>query len=601
MSNRDLIAHAQRTAAELGAAVFPVCVEPDAKRPGKTVKRPLIKHWPTAAAREPEAIKRLFQKHPNATHAGIVTGNGLLVVDFDGEEAQHYIVDNLDLFPTTREQPTLRAGGMHVYYRLPEGTALRNSASKLAPGVDIRADGGFVVDWSIDNPPTSRAIVEAPAALIAKLQAPVQPAAAEPTRSHAAGDAVGEGGRNDYLAREAGRLRNLGYDAATLEGMLATINDAKCEPPLDAEEVRQIARSVARYEPKDINRPADPEEFDPIEIPETPARFVLIPAHVFAGGKAPDWIVKGVLPRAELVVLFGESGSGKSFFALDLIAAIARGIPWRGKTVRQGRIVYIVAEGIGGMRNRLKAYGHQHGVALDSLPVSIISDAPNLLKGDDALALAKQIKSAGSVAVIVVDTLSAVTPGGNENAGEDMGTVLAHCKGLHRATGALVLLIHHSGKDQSKGARGWSGLRAAADAELEITRLGDARIATISKQKDADDGAAFAFKLLPVEIGTDEDGEPVTSCVIEHIDKLPAKPREPKGTVQRTVYRMGLDLLPIDGPRRVTVAKLFDSCVPLLSHDPQRRDYRCQRIKRAIDSLQADNFIAIDGEDVVIL
>ena len=99
-----------------------------------------------------------------------------------------------------------------------------------------------------------------------------------------------------------------------------------------------------------------------------------------------------------------------------------------------------------------------------------------------------------------------------------MGLVLSHCKLLHRKTGALVVLIHHSGKDAARGARGWSGLRAAADAEIEITRNGDYRNAAITKMKDGTDGESFAFKLKVVDLGLGPEGEAESSCVVEHVE-----------------------------------------------------------------------------------
>jgi hypothetical protein len=257
-------------------------------------------------------------------------------------------------------------------------------------------------------------------------------------------------------------------------------------------------------------------------------RFLVQPAHQFAVGTPPAWIIKGVLPKADLAVLFGESGSGKSFAALDMAVDIALGQPWRGHTTRRGRVVYVAAEGAGGFRNRLKAIVQQRGLEINQLPIGVIADAPNLMERADALDVAKAIHAAGGADLVIVDTFAQVMPGANENAGEDVGKALAHCKGIHRATGALVMLVHHSGKDSSKGARGWSGLRAAADVELEVVRVDNARSLTVTKLKDGVDGAEFGFQLHTVVLGLDEDGEEITSCVVEHVEG-PVKRRAPKG------------------------------------------------------------------------
>ncbi|NFV82110.1 AAA family ATPase [Magnetospirillum aberrantis] len=263
------------------------------------------------------------------------------------------------------------------------------------------------------------------------------------------------------------------------------------------------------------------DEFTPptMDARNDGGRFHVVPAGEFSRGRAPDWIIKGVVPRAELVVLFGESGSGKSFLALDMAAAIARGADWWGNRTKPGRVVYIAAEGGGGFRNRLRAYEQARGVSLDSLPLGIIHAAPNFLQKDDALDVARAI---GSADVVFVDTFAQVTPGANENAAEDIGKALTHCRGIHRATGAVVVLIHHAGKDPTRGARGWSGLKAAADAEIEVLRLPNGRIARISKQKDGEDGLEWGFDLVKVPIGMDDDGDVVDSCVVERADTVPA-------------------------------------------------------------------------------
>jgi AAA domain-containing protein/primase-like protein/TOTE conflict system primase-like protein len=251
-----------------------------------------------------------------------------------------------------------------------------------------------------------------------------------------------------------------------------------------------------------------------------PLRFAVVKPSEFHAVGSPGWFIKGVLPVAMLAVFYGASGTGKSFFSYDMVCAVARGIPWRGRRVKQARVVYIVAEGSGGFRNRVKAYATRHGIADDAMDdvLGIIPAAPNFLEKKDIRDVIAAVQAFGTCSIIVVDTWAQVTPGANENSGEDMGKALSHCRALSDATGAMVVLVHHSGKDAAKGARGWSGLRAAADCELEVVRDGDSRTATITKLKDGDDSPAFGFKLAPVPVGVDEDGDAVTSCVVEEAE-----------------------------------------------------------------------------------
>lgn len=247
-------------------------------------------------------------------------------------------------------------------------------------------------------------------------------------------------------------------------------------------------------------------------------RFAVVPAHEFALGKAPGWIVKNVLPKAGLGVVFGESGSGKTFWIMDVLGAVAQGLEWRGCKVQQGRSVLVAAEGVGGVRSRFAAYSEHTGVPLNELGIGVIPDAPNFMQVEEVKDVIRGILAYGKVSVVVVDTFAQVMPGSNENSGEDVGKALKHCREIHRITGALVILIHHAGKDTSKGARGWSGLRAAADVEIEVARCDDDRVATITKLKDGRDGLEFGFKLKTVVLGLDEDDDEITSCVVEHVE-----------------------------------------------------------------------------------
>jgi hypothetical protein len=318
-----------------------------------------------------------------------------------------------------------------------------------------------------------------------------------------------------------------------------------------------------------------------------PNRFEVQPAHRFAGGKPPGWIVKGVVPQAELMVMFGESGSGKSFAVLDLAAAIARGIAWRGQRSKQGRVVYIAAEGAGGFRNRLKAYASKHGITLDQLPIGVIHAAPNLLLKDDALDVCKAIIAAGGADLVIVDTFAQVMPGANENAADDVGKALAHCKGIHRATGALVLLVHHAGKDASKGARGWSGLKAAADAELEVVRTAAGRLIRVSKQKDGEDGQLWGFDLDVVPVGVDDDGDVITSCVVRECE---APAVQQIGAIRRKLGKWGtLVVEVINDMAKVQTAGIEVEAIVadalVRAPKPEGKDTRKQYVKRALQAL----------------
>ena len=340
-----------------------------------------------------------------------------------------------------------------------------------------------------------------------------------------------------------------------------------------------------------LNGPATADEFEDLvgeASPEAaPGRFAIVPAHEFATGANPTWVIKDVLPQAELVVMYGASGSGKSFLALDMAAAIARGVEWRGKRVRQGRVAYIAAEGGGGFRKRLKAYGQHNEIDLASLELGVIHAAPNMMEAKDAADVVKAIKAWGGADIVIVDTFAQVMPGANENAGEDVGKALTHCKRIHELTGAMIILIHHAGKDASKGARGWSGLRAAADAELEVVREATGRSLRLTKSKDGEDGMAWGFDLEIIAVGVDEDLDPITSCVvIEAQMPVPgAGPARKLGPVEVIVNTV-IQEFAVAQTEGIEAGVVLAEAVKRMDPPGERkRDTRKQRARRALEAL----------------
>lgn len=333
----------------------------------------------------------------------------------------------------------------------------------------------------------------------------------------------------------------------------------------------------------------------------TPLRFRFLSAGEFADRKSAGWIVRGVLPAGDVAVIYGEPGSGKTFFALDLVVAIALGVEWRGKKVKQGRVAYIAAEDDGGVQDRLKAQAMHRGLTPADIGIHFLPDAPNFLERSQIADVIAGLKACGPVSVVVVDTLARVTAGGNENAGEDMGKVLGHCTTIWRATGALVILVHHSGKDASKGARGWSGIKAAVHAEISILRAADDRVATVAKLKNGQDGEEFGFRLQQVPVRLDDDGEVVTSCVVEHMAaaKKIGRGKKPKeGDHERRVMQALHDLVGLGGGQP-TVTEVVDEAVNQTPYDASaKRDRRREYVFRALNTLESAGRVVVAGQRV---
>jgi hypothetical protein len=249
-------------------------------------------------------------------------------------------------------------------------------------------------------------------------------------------------------------------------------------------------------------------------IKSPPMRFNLLSAADLYAASPMQWMVRGVLPIAGLAALYGPSGSGKSFLVLDIAAAVASGADeWFGRRVMQRPVTYCALEGEAGIGKRLTAWSlHNCKPVPDNL--RFVTQEFDLLYEYDVLDLAKAVQSgSGAGGLIILDTLNRAAPGADENSSVDMGNIIAAAKRLQNLTGGLVLLVHHTGKDATKGLRGHSSLYAALDGAIEVSRNDSRREWRVSKSKDDETGTVHAFKLDVVTVGHDDDGEEITSCV----------------------------------------------------------------------------------------
>lgn len=238
---------------------------------------------------------------------------------------------------------------------------------------------------------------------------------------------------------------------------------------------------------------------------------------------ADSYLIKGVIGQGAMSVVYGPSNSGKTFFAMDLAFHIAIGASWRGLRIKQAAVLYIAAEGGRGVANRIAALRSVTGVC--DVPMAMRRGGMDLLKAQADLqavcdmAAEVQATHTGKPLLIVIDTLSRIMAGGDENNAADMTTLIRNIDAIREATGAHIMLVHHTGKDAARGARGHSSLRAATDTEIEVSNDGGARAAMVTKQRDYQGGETFAFELKSVELGIDQDGDKVTSCVVQAGDE----------------------------------------------------------------------------------
>lgn len=338
---------------------------------------------------------------------------------------------------------------------------------------------------------------------------------------------------------------------------------------------------------------------------EPPQRFRLLTPADLASLPPIEWRVRGVLPKTGIAALYGPSGSGKSFLALDMLAAMAHGRDWFGCRVTPCEVIYAGLEGEAGISQRVKAHQKKNG----PLPAGFrfLLQSLDIRKPADRADLVTAARAAGlSSGVLVIDTLSAACPGADENDSAAMGEIIAATKAIQAELGGLVLLVHHTGKDQTKGLRGHSSLHAALDAAVVVTREGERREWATAKSKDGADDQGNPFRLDVVEIGTDEDDEPITSCVVvpeERAGQAVRRAKIPQGGNQRIVYDALGELFraagcfapqgaPAELPAGRPCLRLDDAIAKTQGRLPVEPDRQAERTRLAITGLITKGLIA---------
>ena len=208
---------------------------------------------------------------------------------------------------------------------------------------------------------------------------------------------------------------------------------------------------------------------------------------------APEYLIDGTLLHNGVTVLAGWTGTGKSFIALDWACCIATGKPWQQRTARQGPVLYVVAEGVAGVHQRIAAWEHawQRDVEMDVLPIPV-----NLLRPVAVLELERLIRER-QYALVVLDTLARCLVSGDENSAKDMGVAVDAADRLRRAASSGVLLVHHTGKDRDT-VRGSSALESGVDTVYRTKADGGTISLSRTKAKDAALHDELELSLLPV-------------------------------------------------------------------------------------------------------
>jgi AAA domain len=279
------------------------------------------------------------------------------------------------------------------------------------------------------------------------------------------------------------------------------------------------------------------------KVVEIGPRFRLVPFDKVVLGSEPVYLVKKLIPRTGLTVVWGPPKCGKSFWTFDLVMHVALGWEYRGRRVAQGSVIYLALEGGKGFESRIEVF-RQRFLSEDHSPVPfyLVADALNLVKEHAQLIGCIRVQAKDSLpAVIVIDTLNRSLVG-SESDDKDMAAYIRAADAIRNAFGCAVIVIHHCGIDATR-PRGHTSLAGAVDAQLAVKRDATENIVvTVERMKDGPDGDTLVSRLEPVDVGHDTDGDAISSCVVVPVHSV----ARAGGTTNRKLsdrQRLALDAL----------------------------------------------------------
>jgi len=510
----------------------------------------------------PEEAQKIWG---NGSQLGLAaaTGQGLIVIDVDlprGPDALLQLEEELGPLPPTRVSRT-PTGGAQLFFRVPPSFSPRNTQSELAPGIDTRCQSGYVVlppsrgayqkdlgqgltlvkgrwQWAYSD-----AMADLPEAWRDKITHVI-------THKNNPQESYRPPHSLDVLVEDAKVPGQWHANVRTLTAhlvargrsdreILAFAHDLTC-PGYTIDQTRSELRTFIEGARQ---KGWTPEIVPPDTLGLSKHIRIIAPSEI-KEKTVGNWLVKGLIPAIGLGTIYGPPGSGKTFVALDMALAISRAIPWRECQTKQASVLYLCPDGGEMVQNRVVAYCNFHGIEPKDHNLFLAPSHIDLLDDRETDKVAKTIELIENafglrLGVIVVDTASRAMPGGDENAAKDVTRLIDNLAKIADGTRCIIAL-HHTPKSDVMIMRGHSALHGACDFELNVSD----RFVTVVKQRDGETGRKYKFGLEIVEIGNDEDGNPVTSCVLCEGDE-PAEERALK-VIERLIEEKGR-LLPKTG------------------------------------------------------
>ena len=489
---RTMVDYALRYAAK-GWRVFPVhtthsnacsCGNAECRSPAK---HPLTPNGVKDATCDPAQIRTWWEEYFPDANIGIATGQGLLVVDIDPKNGGS--LEALNTFMAIPPTASLRtgSGGAHLYFAYDRSLIIRNSAGKLAPGIDVRGENGYVVAppslhicgkryrWDRDSGllPAPDALLQrllekAPPALLSQdrssKEAPNKEAPRKESSAQAAAPSgfVPEGKRNATLTSLAGSLRNQGANEEAMFITLQAFNKGCCQPPMTEYEVRQVCKSAANWTAGVSGK-----------VPSSGALVVKQVAALMSEQEpSPPWAIPGLLPEG-VTLLAGKPKMGKSWLALSMAISIAQGENALGALpTNQGTVLYLGLED-----NQQRIYARAGKLVQEIPPALFWSGSCAALTMGGLTDLEGWIASATQPRLLVIDTFARVRAQNGMSSGSvyaDDYAAITPLKTLAEQYHLSILLIHHLRKsgasDPMDEISGSTGLTGATDCNMVLQR-----------------------------------------------------------------------------------------------------------------------------------
>ncbi|WP_278390901.1 AAA family ATPase [Stutzerimonas kunmingensis] len=512
-------------------------------------KVPADRQW---QAREYDGVQVMDRARREGLNLGVRLPADIVVVDVDprnfpdGRDSLADLAASFGLDLSTA--PHVLTGnldhpGHHYYFRKPKGTTLLDSVDGFE-GIEFKSLGRQVVAagsihpsgglyrWAPNSPPLYE-MPDLPIQLMEKARRPDRPqrvatGAGELTPEQLAKtleqldpfDFGGKGGQKRWQD-----LMMACHFATDGEGRQEFIDWCMGDPSYSGQEWRVGNRWDSLHSNKadvlttaslqmflnevggGIAAPDPEDDFDIWEEEgapsEQPRHWQFLTIDELEALPPPRWLIPGLLTESSLAAIYGAPESGKSFLAVDMALSIASGLDWHGRDVLAGGVLYIAAEGAPGLGKRVRAWKNDHGAQGANFAFHLMRDEINFAAEKDTAVrtfVQEVVAELGPLRLIVIDTLNQTAAGADENSAKDMSRYITNMKRLRDATGATVVVVHHSGKDTSKGMRGSTALLGAMDTTIEVERMKDryAIDVAVRKQKDAEKDPGIRFNLEKV-------------------------------------------------------------------------------------------------------